>query len=248
MRPTPSRPTTCGPTSRSASTPWRWCRRGATIIHHCNTGSLATVDYGTALGVIRTAHEQGRTCTPISTRRPRHEAGLSAWELLQLGVPHTVIVDGASGHIMRTRGVDLCVVGCDRVAAGSDTANKIGTYNLALVALRTASRSTWPRPPAPSTWTRPPAMTSPSRSGPPRMTTIGGVQVTPDGANVANPAFDVTPARYISAIITEMGIAYPPTRKCKRAGRRGRRRAARYGAAARGTSEGSTKPSPQEIV
>ena len=108
----------------------------ATIIHHCNTGSLATVDYGTALGVIRTAHEQGKDIHAyLDETRPRLQgASLSAWELLQLGVPHTVIVDGASGHIMRTVGVDLCVVGCDRVAANGDTANKIGTYNLALVA------------------------------------------------------------------------------------------------------------------
>ena len=108
----------------------------ARIIHHCNTGSLATVDYGTALGIIRTAHEQGKQVHAyLDETRPRLQgARLSAWELQQLGIPHTVIVDGASGHFMRTVGIDLCVVGCDRVAANGDTANKIGTYNLALVA------------------------------------------------------------------------------------------------------------------
>ena len=108
----------------------------ANIIHHCNTGSLATVDYGTALGIIRTAHEHGKQVhVYLDETRPRLQgARLSAWELNQQNIPHTVIVDGASGHFMRTKEVDLCVVGCDRVAANGDTANKIGTYNLALVA------------------------------------------------------------------------------------------------------------------
>ncbi|MEO1221403.1 MAG: S-methyl-5-thioribose-1-phosphate isomerase, partial [Pseudomonadota bacterium] len=108
----------------------------ATIFHHCNTGSLATVDLGTALGVIRTAHESGREILAyLDETRPRLQgAKLSAWELMQYGVPHAVVVDGAAPHIMRTKGADLCVVGCDRVAANGDTANKIGTYALALAA------------------------------------------------------------------------------------------------------------------
>lgn len=184
----------------------------AVIFHHCNTGSLATVDYGTALGIIRTAHEQGKNVHAyLDETRPRLQgASLSAWELIQLGVPHTVIVDGASGHIMRTRGADLCVVGCDRVAANGDTANKIGTYNLALAARAhnvpfyvAAPTSTidleTPTGDDIAIEERPPA----------EVTTIGATQVTPAGANVANPAFDVTPAAYITAIITEMGIAYP---------------------------------------
>ena len=185
----------------------------ATIIHHCNTGSLATVDYGTALGVIRTAHEQGKNVHAyLDETRPRLQgASLSAWELLQLGVPHTVIVDGASGHIMRTRGVDLCVVGCDRVAANGDTANKIGTYNLALVAHAHGVPFYVAAPTSTIDLDTPSGDDIAIEERPAaEVTTIGGVQVTPDGANVANPAFDVTPAQYITAIITEMGIAYPP--------------------------------------
>ena len=110
--------------------------QNAKIIHHCNTGALATSGYGTALGVIRAAHEHGRNVfVYVDETRPRLQGSrLTAWELQKLGIPHKVIVDGASGHVMRSLGVDLCVVGCDRVAANGDTANKIGTYNLALVA------------------------------------------------------------------------------------------------------------------
>jgi methylthioribose-1-phosphate isomerase len=185
----------------------------ATIIHHCNTGSLATVDYGTALGIIRTAHDEGKQVHAyLDETRPRLQgAALSAWELLQLGVPHTVIVDGASGHIMRTQGVDLCVVGCDRVAANGDTANKIGTYNLALV----AHAHNVPFYVAAPTSTI--DLTMPTgddieieERAPEEVSLIGATQVTPEGASVANPAFDVTPAKYVTAIITEMGIAYPP--------------------------------------
>ena len=110
--------------------------QNARFIHHCNTGALATSGYGTALGVIRAAHEHGRNVfVYVDETRPRLQgARLTAWELQKLGIPYKVIVDGASGHVMRTRGVDLCVVGCDRVAANGDTANKIGTFNLALAA------------------------------------------------------------------------------------------------------------------
>jgi methylthioribose-1-phosphate isomerase len=185
----------------------------ATVIHHCNTGTLACVDYGTALGVIRAAHENGRQLhVLVDETRPRLQgARLTAWELQQLGIPHTVIVDGASGHFMRTRGVDLCVVGCDRVAANGDTANKIGTYNLALVA----------RAHGVPFYVAGPTSTidlslatggsiSIEERGPREVTHVGLEQITPDGVAVANPAFDVTPAAYITAIITEMGIAYPP--------------------------------------
>ena len=108
----------------------------ARILTYCNTGALATVDYGTALGVIRCAHENGRRVhVYVDETRPRLQgARLTAWELEQLGIPYTLIVDGASGYFMRKGQVDLCVVGCDRIAANGDTANKIGTYNLALAA------------------------------------------------------------------------------------------------------------------
>lgn len=185
----------------------------ANIIHHCNTGSLATVDYGTALGIIRTAHEQGKTVRAyLDETRPRLQgAALSAWELKQLGVPHTVIVDGASGHLMRTVGIDLCVVGADRVVANGDTANKIGTYNLALA----AHAHGVPFYVAAPTSTIDMSIASgddieieerPARE----ITHVGDTQITPDSTEVANPAFDVTPAKYVTAIITEVGIAYPP--------------------------------------
>ncbi|MEL7235303.1 MAG: S-methyl-5-thioribose-1-phosphate isomerase, partial [Chloroflexota bacterium] len=108
----------------------------ATIIHHCNTGSLATVNWGTALGVIRSAHYADKdVMVLVDETRPRLQgARLTSWELKQENIPHKVIADSASGHYMRTQGVDLCVVGADRIAANGDTANKIGTYNLAVVA------------------------------------------------------------------------------------------------------------------
>lgn len=186
---------------------------GAKFLHHCNTGSLATVDYGTALGIIRIAHEAGKHIHAyLDETRPRLQgARLSAWELKQLNIPHTVIVDGASGHLMRTVGIDLCVVGCDRVAANGDTANKIGTYNLALAARAHGV----PFYVAAPTSTIDMSLTSgdeipieirDSRE----VTHLGDYQVTPEDTQVANFAFDVTPAQYITAIITEVGIAYPP--------------------------------------
>jgi len=184
----------------------------ATIFHHCNTGTLATVDYGTALGVIRAAHEHGKKVhVLVDETRPRLQgARLTAWELQQLGIPHTVIVDGASGHLMRTRGADLCVVGCDRVAANGDTANKIGTYNLALVAHAHGVPFYVVGPTSTVDLSIPSGEAINIEERPPReVTHVGDEQITPDGVSVANPAFDVTPAQYITAIITEMGVAYP---------------------------------------
>lgn len=185
----------------------------ANILHHCNTGSLATVDYGTAQGIIRAAHEHGKKIHVfVDETRPRLQgARLTAWELQQLGIPHTVIVDGASGHIMRTIGVDLCVVGCDRVAANGDTANKIGTYNLAIVAQAHGVPFYVAAPTSTIDLSIPNGEAIPiEERSPKEVSHIGDEQIVPDGVKVANPAFDVTPARYITAIITEMGIAYPP--------------------------------------
>lgn len=185
----------------------------ATIIHHCNTGSLATVDYGTALGIIRMAHEVGKNVFAlVDETRPRLQgARLTAWELQQYGVPYKVIVDGASGHYMRTKEVDLCVVGADRVAANGDVANKIGTYNLAVV----AHENRVPFYVAVPTSTI--DMDTPSgdlinieeRPGE-EVTRVGTWQITAEDTPVGNPAFDVTPAKYITALITEKGVVYPP--------------------------------------
>ena len=185
----------------------------ANTIHHCNTGALATSGYGTALGVIRRAHEQGKQVhVYVDETRPRLQgARLTTWELQQLGVPHTLIVDGAAAHFMHQGKVDLCLVGCDRVAANGDTANKIGTYSLACVAaahgvplyvvgptstidLDIASGAEIPIE---------------ERAGE-EVTRVGDCPITPEGVIAANPAFDVTPAALIRGIITEKGIAYPP--------------------------------------
>lgn len=185
----------------------------ATFFHHCNTGSLATVDLGTALGIIRTAHESGRKVMAyLDETRPRLQgAKLSSFELLQYGVPHAIVVDGASAHIMRTRKVDLVVVGCDRVAANGDTANKIGTYNLALAAQDNG---------VPFYVAAPSATIDLNTLGgddieieerdPQEITQINGVAIAPTGAAAYNPAFDVTPNRLITGIITEFGIISPP--------------------------------------
>ncbi len=185
----------------------------ATFIHHCNTGALATVEYGTALGIIRTAHEHGKKVFAyVDETRPRLQgARLTAWELQQLGIPHAVIVDGASGYIMKSRHVDLAVVGCDRVAANGDTANKIGTYNLAIVARAHG---------VPFFVAAPTSSIDLSIAGGEQIeieerssneiTQVGDEQITPQGTSVANPAFDVTPAEYITAFVTEAGIARPP--------------------------------------
>ena len=189
----------------------------AVIIHHCNTGSLATVDYGTALGIIRMAHESGKDVFAlVDETRPRLQgARLTAWELMQYGVPFQIIVDSASGHFMRTSGVDLCVVGADRVAANGDTANKIGTYNLAVVAHENGVPFYVAAPTTTIDMSTPTGDDIPIEDRPPGEVTLvlGQCQSAPDDAPAANPAFDVTPARYITAIITERGVVYPPFQK-----------------------------------
>ncbi len=186
------------------------------ILHHCNTGPLATGEYGTALRVIIAAHEAGRPVHAyVDETRPRLQgARLTAWELQQHGVPHTVIVDGAAAHIMRTVGIDLCVVGCDRVAANGDTANKIGTYGLALA----AHAHNVPFYVVGPTSTIDMALASGDaiaiEARPvTEVTHIFGHSITPNGVAAANPAFDVTPSQYITAIITERGVIFPPFRE-----------------------------------
>ncbi|MCJ7552134.1 MAG: S-methyl-5-thioribose-1-phosphate isomerase [Anaerolineae bacterium] len=187
--------------------------QGAQILHHCNTGPLATGDYGTALRVITAAHEAGKHVHAfVDETRPRLQgARLTSWELLRWGVPHTVIVDGAAAHFMRTTGIDLCVVGCDRIAANGDTANKIGTYQLALAAHAHGvpfyvAGPTSTIDMAVATGDEIPIEERPAEE----VTHVLGRQITPDGASVANPAFDITPAAYITAIITERGVVMPP--------------------------------------
>ncbi len=185
----------------------------ANILHHCNTGSLATVDYGTALGVIRAAHEHGkRVHVYLDETRPRLQgARLSAWECQQYGIPHTLIVDGASGHLMRTIGIDLCVVGADRIAANGDTANKIGTYNLALAARAHGVPFYVAAPTSTVDLFTPIGDAIPiERRAEREITHINKTPIAPEGTPTLNFAFDITPASYITAIITEAGVAYPP--------------------------------------
>lgn len=185
----------------------------ATIIHHCNTGSLATVLWGTALGVVRSAFVQGKKVhVLVDETRPRLQgARLTAWELKRLDIPHTVIADGASGHYMRRVGVDLCVVGADRIAANGDVANKIGTYNLAVVAREN-------RVPfyvvAPFSTVDMAIMHGDlieiEERDEEEVTHVRGQRITPEGSPAGNPAFDVTPNHLVSAIVTEYGVIRPP--------------------------------------
>ena len=190
-------------------------RDGATVLHHCNTGALATVDHGTALGVIRTAYEQGkRVHVFVDETRPRLQgARLTTWELQQLGIPFTLIADNAAGHFMRTGQVDIVLVGADRVAANGDVANKIGTYKLAVV----AQANGVPFYPCVPTSTIDLSLLTgddvPIEERPAEEITgftYQGRPVVPEGVSVANPAFDVTPHRYVTGIVTENGVAYPP--------------------------------------
>lgn len=190
-------------------------QEGDTILHHCNTGALATVDYGTALGVIRTAHEQGKQIhVLVDETRPRLQgARLTTWELQQLGVPFTLIADNAAGHFMRTGQVDIVLVGADRVAANGDVANKIGTYKLALAAQANGIPFYPCVPTSTIDLSLPSGDDIPIEERPAdeiTAITYQGQPATPEGINVANPAFDVTPHRYVTGIVTEHGIAYPP--------------------------------------
>ena len=190
---------------------------GDNILHHCNTGALATVDYGTALGVIRSAHEQGKQIHVfVDETRPRLQgARLTAWELEQLGIPYTLIVDNAAGHFMRTGQVDLVLVGSDRTAANGDVANKIGTYKLAVVAKENGIPFYSVVPTSTVDLSLPTGDDIPIEERDPGEVTglqwaDDGRPIAPANAPVANPAFDVTPHRYVTGIVTENGIAYPP--------------------------------------
>jgi len=188
---------------------------GDTVIHHCNTGALATVDWGTALGVIRTAHEQGkRIHVLVDETRPRLQgARLTAWELTQYGIPFDIITDNAAGYFLRSGQVNKCFVGSDRTAANGDVANKIGTYMLALAAYDNGV----PFYPVVPISTIDLSLASGDEipieeRGPAEVLglTLLGRQVAPEGASARNPAFDVTPARLVTGIVTENGVAYPP--------------------------------------
>lgn len=186
---------------------------GDTILHHCNTGGLATVDYGTALGVIRAAHEQGkRIHVLVDETRPRLQgARLTAWELKNLGISFDLIVDNAAGHFMRTGQVNLVLVGADRIAANGDVANKIGTYKLAVVAQENGIPFFSVAPTSTVDLNLAAGDDIPIEERPAEeVTAVFGQSISPEGTSARNPAFDVTPYRYVTGIVTENGIVYPP--------------------------------------
>lgn len=186
---------------------------GFTVLTHCNTGALATAGYGTAFGVIRQAHEQGKKLKVLATEtRPLLQgARLTAWELKEAGIPFTLITDSMAGYFMSKGEVDCVIVGADRIALNGDTANKIGTYTLAVL----AKENNIPFYVAAPLTTVDPALASGAeipieQRSPDEVTHIQGVAIAPEGTEAANPAFDVTPHPYITAIITEGGIIRAP--------------------------------------
>jgi len=186
---------------------------GARILTHCNAGALATAGYGTALGVIRAAHEAGKKISVYAdeTRPLLQGARLTAWEMVQNDIPVTLITDNMAGYLMAMRKVDLVIVGADRIAANGDAANKIGTYGVAVLAKEHGLPF----------YVAAPLSTVDlglvSGAGIPieerdhtEVTHLAGRPVAPAGVKVWNPAFDVTPHNLITAIITDRGVVYPP--------------------------------------
>ena len=185
----------------------------ARILTHCNAGALATAGYGTALGVIRAAAETGKRIAVLAdeTRPFLQGARLTAWELLKDGIETTVITDNMAGAMMRLGNVDLVVVGADRIAANGDVANKVGTYGVAVLAKENGIPFYVAAPLSTIDFATPDGSRIPIEERPEReVTHVGASRITPEGARIRNPAFDVTPAKYVSAIITERGIARPP--------------------------------------
>ena len=188
-------------------------KKGATILTHCNAGALATVGYGTALGVVRSAFAQDNTIQVFADEtRPRQQgARITTFELAMDGIPVTLITDGMSGYFMNKGMIDMVVVGADRIASNGDTANKIGTYNLAIAAnyhnvpfyiaapLSTIDTSIATGDEIPI-----------EERSHEEVTHINGKRVCAEGIKVINPGFDVTPASLIKGIITEKGVLYPP--------------------------------------
>ncbi len=183
------------------------------VLTHCNAGALATVGYGTALGVIRAAVERGKRIAVFADEtRPRLQGmKLTAWELARDGIDVTVLSDNSAGYLMRLGKIDCAVVGADRIAANGDTANKIGTYSVAVLAKAHGIPFYVAAPLSTVDFTLDSGEGIPiEQRGAEEVTRVGSSSLAPAGVPALNYAFDVTPAEYISAIITERGIAYPP--------------------------------------
>ena len=186
---------------------------GARVLTHCNAGALATAGYGSALGVIRAAVEQGKRVAVFAdeTRPFMQGARLTAWELVRDGISTTVITESMAGPIMRAGEIDVVVVGAERIAANGDTANKIGTYTVAVLAHEHKVPFYVAAPLSTIDLATPDGDQIPIEERDQReVTHFGASRVTPIGALIRNPAFDVTPHRYITGIITELGIFRPP--------------------------------------
>ena len=186
---------------------------GARVLTHCNAGALATAGYGSALGVIRAAVERGKKIAVFAdeTRPFLQGARLTAWELIRDGIHTTVITESMAGPLMRAGEIDMVVVGADRIAANGDTANKIGTYTVAVLANEHKIPFYVAAPLSTIDLATPDGDHIPIEERDQReITHIGSARLTPVGANIRNPAFDVTPHRYIAGIITETGIIRPP--------------------------------------
>jgi methylthioribose-1-phosphate isomerase len=193
---------------------------GKTVLTHCNAGALATAGYGTALGVIRAAVEQGKKVDVFAdeTRPFLQGARLTVWELQQDNIPATLITDNMAGHFLRSGRIGCVVVGADRIAANGDVANKIGTYSVAVLAKENCVPFYVAAPISTLDLTLDSGEKIPiEERAPSEVTQLAGVAVAPDGTSVRNPAFDVTPERYVTAIITERGVARPPFRQTLRA-------------------------------
>ena len=200
-------------TSRISQSGVGLLKDGWTILTHCNTGPLATSGYGTALGVIIATHEQGKKINVLATEtRPLLQgARLTTWELKRAGIPVTLIADSMAGYFMKLGQVNCVITGADRIAANGDTANKIGTYTLAVL----AKENNIPFYVAAPTSTIDPSLKTGDEipieernAG--EVTHFQGILIAPEGVAAANPAFDVTPHRYITAIITDKGIIKKP--------------------------------------
>ncbi len=191
-------------------------KQSDTILTHCNAGGLATADYGTALGVIYSAHEAGKQIKVYAdeTRPLLQGARLTAWELMQSGVDVTLICDNTAGKVMSEGKIDLVVVGADRIAKNGDTANKIGTYTVALLAKEHKIPFYVAAPSSTFDLSIDSGDDIPIEERDPEEVTCGfGKRTAPVGVKVYSPAFDVTPSKYITGIITEKGILYPPFKK-----------------------------------
>jgi methylthioribose-1-phosphate isomerase len=184
-----------------------------TILTHCNTGSLATAAYGTALGVIKMAKEQGKKVKVYATEtRPLLQgARLTTWELLKEKIPVTLITDSMAGYFMNKGAINCVIVGADRIAANGDVANKIGTYSLAVLAAENGIPFYVAAPMSTIDFSLSSGADIPiEERNPEEVTHIQGIRIAPQGVKAANPAFDVTPHCYISAIITEKGVIREP--------------------------------------